>query len=130
MNSEVNFVALFLGASLLLGCNPVLNNLPIPEDGLGGLGGFQCADYAIMLDVETRLAGSCVSDSECGQIMTGTGCGCTKDNLIANHNFDLTYFYDLLGEATAMECNVAFGTPCDCDGAAVPVCRAGQCTWE
>ena len=130
MNPRVNLLVLAIGGALLLGCSPVLNHLPVPEDGLGEWSGFQCADYSIMLDVETRLAGSCVSDSECGQIMTGTGCGCTTDNLIANHNFDLSYFYDLLGDATAMGCTIDLGTSCDCDATAVPVCRAGQCAWE
>ncbi len=130
MNFPVNLLTVVLGGFLLIGCNPVLDNLPIPEDGLGDWSGFQCADYLLMLDVESRLAGSCVSDSDCGQIMAGTGCGCTKDNLVATHNFDLNYFYDLLGEARAMECTLDFGTPCDCDTTAVPVCRAGQCAWE
>ena len=92
--------------------------------------GFSCADYEIMLDVEVELAQECTMDSECTQVLDGTGCGCETDDLIANQAFDTTYFYDLRDEALDQSCTVDFGTTCECNPIATPVCQAGTCAWE
>ena len=128
--SSVNLF--FCASLLLLGCTPLLGELPLPTELPGGPDDsfFGCNDYSIMLGVEANLATQCVTDSQCGQVIQGTGCGCMTDNLIANHNFDLSYLYELLDESEAAGCTMNLGTPCDCNGGVVPVCRAGRCVWE
>ena len=44
--------------------------------------GFSCSDYQIMLDVELKVGQECVVDSDCQQVLTGTGCGCESDDII------------------------------------------------
>lgn len=92
--------------------------------------GFSCWDYEIMLDVEVKLAQECTTDSECQQVLTGTGCGCETDDLVANTSFDTSYFFDLYDEALTQNCSIDFGTSCDCDASATPSCYAGSCRWD
>ena len=92
--------------------------------------GFSCNDYQIMLDVEATLAQECTSDAQCQQVLTGTGCGCETDDLIANTSFDTSYFFDLYDEALTQSCSIDFGTSCDCDASAAPICDAGSCRWD
>ena len=92
--------------------------------------GFSCSDYDIMLDVEVKIAQECTTDSDCDQLLNGTGCGCETDELIANRHFDTTYFYDLYDEALGEGCSIDFGTTCECDPTVSPVCEAGSCAWQ
>ncbi|HCP47435.1 MAG TPA: hypothetical protein DIU15_15445 [Deltaproteobacteria bacterium] len=91
---------------------------------------FSCDDYSLMLNVEAQLVRSCSQDSDCGQVLTGTGCGCATDDLIANDSADTSYFFDLFGEATGWGCSIDFGTSCDCEASLEPVCRSGKCSWR
>ena len=92
--------------------------------------GFSCWDYETMLEVEAEIASECTTDSDCDQVIDGTGCGCATDDLIANSSYDLTSFYDLYDEALGESCSIDFGTSCDCNPSATPVCAAGQCAWQ
>jgi len=129
-----SIVNLFLVCMLFVsGCDLLIQELVPPmsyPDEPSESGRFSCWEYDLMLDVEGQLATECSSDNQCGQVMTGTGCGCMTDNLIANHGFYLGHFYDLLEEAREAGCNPDFDTPCDCAPAATPVCRANRCVWE
>ncbi|MCP4804630.1 MAG: hypothetical protein GY884_04705 [Proteobacteria bacterium] len=93
-------------------------------------GTFSCEDYQIMMDVEVELATTCSTDSQCTQVLYGSGCGCSTDDVVANGSFDTTYLYDLWDEADDATCSVEFDTSCDCDASAQPVCVSGNCTWR
>lgn len=93
-------------------------------------GDFSCDDYQIMMDVEVQLATTCSTSADCTQVLSGTGCGCATDDLIANGNFDTTYLYDLWDEAEDATCSLDFDTTCDCDPYAAPACVSGECTWK
>lgn len=93
-------------------------------------GTFTCDDYQIMMDVEVDLADDCSTDAECTQVLSGSGCGCSTDDVIANGSFDTTYLYDLWDEADAASCSLDFDTSCDCDASAQPACVSGTCTWR
>ena len=92
--------------------------------------GFTCSDYELMLDVELTLAQECTADSQCGQVMSGTGCGCESDDIVANSSFDTTYYYDLYDEAVAEGCSYAAATSCSCFAATETWCNAGTCDWR
>ncbi len=127
-------VNLFFVCMLFLGgCDLLIEELVYPlddSDESSESSRFSCWEYELMLDVESQLATECSADNQCGQVMTGTGCGCMTDNLVANHNFYLGHFYDLLDEAITAGCSPDFDTPCDCAPAATPVCRNNRCVWQ
>lgn len=91
---------------------------------------FTCSDYQVMIDVELNLADNCQTDSECTQVLSGTGCGCGTDDRIASVYFDTSYFYDLSDEASIAGCNIDFGTDCTCPPNAEPACVSGSCVWN
>ena len=93
-------------------------------------GAFSCEDYQLMMDVEVELATECSTDDECTQVLSGSGCGCSTDDVIANGDFDTTYLFDLWDEAEAATCELDFDTTCDCDSSAQPTCVSGHCAWR
>ncbi len=93
-------------------------------------GFFSCADYRLMVRVETEVMGYCADDLECGQVLSGTGIGCPTDDLIANNSYNEDWFFDLVDEAEAAGCSIEIGTSGECDPYAVPVCQNGQCDWD
>ena len=93
-------------------------------------GDFSCYELELMANVEMYVGDNCQTDSECTQIVYGTGCGCETDDLIASSSFDLVYFYEYLEQADEQGCSLDFGTTCDCPVDATPVCIQGTCTWS
>ena len=91
--------------------------------------GWTCSEYQIMLDVEVSLAEECNVDSECQQVLSGTGVGCATDDLIANTSYNTNYFYDLYDEAVGYGCSIDFDTSGECDPDAEPACNGGTCGW-
>ncbi len=121
METQTTTIALM---SLLSMCgNPYPSDEPTST-------GFRCSDYQLMLDVELKVAQECSTDSDCQQVLSGTGCGCESDDMIANTSYNTSNFYDLYDEAEAEGCSIEFYTECDCDASAVPVCSAGTCSWN
>ncbi len=115
-----------LAASLLVGlcaCDPETTDEVTST-------GWSCSDYEIMLDVEYELAQQCSSDSECGQVLSGTGCGCETDDLVASTSFDTTYLTELRDEADDVGCTYSVPTTCSCPAATGFVCDAGTCAWD
>jgi hypothetical protein len=76
---------------------------------------------------EAEAIRSCTTDQECGQVLTGTSCGCTR-NWVARLNVDTTQFYDLVDEAG--QCGLGLASTCDCPPAAGFACVSGECTWN
>jgi hypothetical protein len=88
-----------------------------------------CAELLAAFDAETLAIRSCGSDSECGQALQGTSCGCTRD-WVARSDADTTCFYDLIEQAGALQCELPLGSTCDCPEADGFVCDAGICNWN
>ena len=89
-----------------------------------------CRSYQIMIDVELDLADNCQTDSECTEVIYGTGNGCSTDDRIATSSFDTSYLYDLIDDADLEGCNIDFGTTGECPVNGTPVCEMGACTWS
>lgn len=70
---------------------------------------------------------SCNTAADCGQVLTGTSCGCTR-NWVARNNADTTAFYDLLAEAG--QCGLGLVSTCDCPAANGYDCVQHTCTWN
>jgi hypothetical protein len=87
---------------------------------------------AIVADftAETTEIRSCTADAECGQVLSGTSCGCTR-NWVARTDADLTEWETLRDDAFANGCSVPGGiSTCDCPAADGFACNAGTCTWN
>ena len=94
-----------------------------------------CNDY----HVELKNVSSCQKDSDCGQILAGTSCGCTRD-LVARKNADLAKFLELRKSSLALlsisstipdACSdFARTSPCDCPEANGFLCVHSECKWN
>lgn len=82
-------------------------------------------DYANEL-AEIR---ACETDAECGQVLAGTSCGCTR-NLVARTDADLADLEEIRAKAEANECSLGGISTCDCPAADGFACEAGMCTWN
>ena len=90
--------------------------------------GFSCSELQAQYEAERASIQSCTEDAECGQVLTGTSCGCTR-NLVARNDADTTGFYNLQGQLGAMSCDLGGGT-CDCPEADGFKCEDSVCTWN
>lgn len=77
----------------------------------------------VMAELETIQ--SCTADDECGQVIDGFSCGCTRD-LVARLDAPLDIFLTLADEAT--DCD--FGSTCDCPETDGFACVDGTCAWR
>ena len=77
---------------------------------------------------ETASIRSCDVAEDCGQVLAGTSCGCTRD-WVARTDADTTRFYDLIDQGTALQCDLGLGSPCDCPPADGFDCVEGTCQW-
>lgn len=78
---------------------------------------------------ETEAIRSCDDASECGTVLTGTSCGCTR-NWVARADADTTTFYALQAEGSTMECEMGGDSTCDCPEADGYACVDHVCTWN
>jgi hypothetical protein len=88
-----------------------------------------CEDVISDFESERAAIQQCEDDVDCGQVLAGTSCGCTR-NLVARTDADPHAFYALLDEASDRECDLALTSPCDCPAAAGYVCHDGACAWN
>lgn len=100
----------------------------------GGTGGgtthTTCDSLKADFEAETLAIRSCTTDAECGQVLQGTSCGCTRD-WVARLDADTTTFYALIGEAGPLDCDLGLFSTCDCPGADGFVCDpSGICQWN
>ncbi len=96
----------------------------------GGAGGSRtCAD--VERDLEAALADvrSCASSSECGQVLEGTSCGCTR-NLVARNDADASRVFALLAERVNGETCAGLSSTCDCPEVSGFTCEQGVCGWN
>jgi hypothetical protein len=86
-----------------------------------------CDDVYAELENEMQSIQCCTSDSQCGQVLMGFGCGCTH-NPVARLDADPTR-YDALMDRHGDLCE-GIGGPCDCPAADGFACKDGFCTWN
>ena len=87
-----------------------------------------CEEIESAYAAELASIQSCTLNSECGQPLTGTSCGCTRD-LVARTDADTTEFYTLLDKLSEEECELV-GSTCDCPEADGYICDEGVCAWN
>jgi hypothetical protein len=97
--------------------------------GAGGGGASSCEDVRAALHEELQAIQRCSVDSECGQPLQGTSCGCTRD-LVARLDADTTRFNELLTTQIDGRTCSNFGSECDCPRADGFECRDNQCNWR
>ncbi|HET6582383.1 MAG TPA: hypothetical protein VFG69_03025 [Nannocystaceae bacterium] len=103
-----------------------------PFGGVGQVCGTEVDTCGpIVNDYETELAEirACETDDECGQVLIGTSCGCTR-NLVARNDADLADLEEIRAKAEANECSLGGISTCDCPAADGFVCEAGFCGWN
>jgi len=106
-----------------------------PGDGDGDPDGLcdeqygSCDALSAAFAAETQAIRSCSTDAECGQVLQGTSCGCTR-NWVARTEADTTCFYALIEQAGPLQCELGLGSPCDCPEADGYACVDGICTWN
>jgi len=120
-------------------CQPVLcelfceNGFAIDENGCEICSCNEPVDTCgpIVNDYQTELAEimSCTSDDQCGQVLAGTSCGCTR-NLVARLDADLADLEEIRAKAEANECSLGGISTCDCPAADGFVCNDGTCGWN
>jgi hypothetical protein len=97
----------------------------------GGAGGGiapSCADVEAEYRAQLDVIQSCQQDAECGQVLLGTSCGCTRD-LVARSDADTTRFEQLRTQLQNQACDLGAST-CDCPEADGFVCTQGRCAWN
>jgi hypothetical protein len=103
-------------------------------DPFGGVGQI-CEEVdtcgPIVQDYENELTEirSCASDDQCGQVLVGTSCGCTR-NLVARIDADLADLEEIRTKAEINECSLGGISTCDCPAADGFVCDGGFCNWN
>jgi len=88
-----------------------------------------CEEIIAAFDAETTAIRACSSEVQCGQVLGGTSCGCTRD-WVARLDADLTQWEFLLTLAGQMECEIGLASPCDCPAADGYACVDQACTWN
>ena len=89
---------------------------------------FSCSDYQIMIDVELEIAPECTSVADCTQILLEGDLECEANSIVANSNYDSTYFFELLEEADGAGCDIDIVFPQDCS--ADVACQNSVCAWR
>jgi hypothetical protein len=103
-------------------------------DPFGGVGQV-CEEVdtcgPIVQDYQNELTEirSCETDDQCGQVLAGTSCGCTR-NLVARNDADLADLEEIRAKAEANECSLGGISTCDCPAADGFACEGGFCTWN
>jgi hypothetical protein len=89
-----------------------------------------CEDVVDAFTAETAEVRACTADADCGQVLTGTSCGCTR-NWVAAHDADLATWNELRDLAGEMQCSLpGMISTCDCPPADGFACHDGTCTWN
>jgi hypothetical protein len=88
-----------------------------------------CGALMSAFAAETAKVRSCSNDDQCGQELSGTSCGCTR-NWVGLLDADTTCFYALIQQAGMLDCDLGLNSSCDCPEADGFVCQAGICAWN
>jgi hypothetical protein len=88
-----------------------------------------CEDIEAALDAETLAIRSCTADAECGQVLAGTSCGCTR-NWVARTDADITQWSELREAFFDQQCGIGPISTCDCPAVDGFACVDSMCTWN
>ncbi|GDX79301.1 hypothetical protein LBMAG42_11120 [Deltaproteobacteria bacterium] len=88
-----------------------------------------CDDIVAEFDAEAGEIRACVEAADCGRVLDGTSCGCTRD-WVARKDADTGEFYALMSEAADSECELGLESTCDCPETAGYDCVDEVCTWK
>ena len=91
-------------------------------------GADPCAQAGLELQREVERITSCTRDADCGLVLEGTSCGCTRD-LVARLDAGLDGFESRRAALRELGCP-AMGSTCDCPEADGFRCDAGHCAWN
>lgn len=78
---------------------------------------------------ETEYVRYCEQDADCGMVLTGTSCGCTRD-WVARRGVDTSRFYALIELGSERQCDLLLVSTCDCPPADGFACVSNQCVWN
>ncbi|TNE43133.1 MAG: hypothetical protein EP343_34570 [Deltaproteobacteria bacterium] len=90
---------------------------PLPDDCNALLQAFKS---------ELQNIQSCSEDKECGQVLQGTSCGCTR-NKVARNSADTTRFFAIIKKAGSLGCPLPLVSTCDCPRTYGYQCVQGVC---
>lgn len=90
---------------------------------------FSCDSYAVMLDIEIRLARECTTNTNCEQVLFEDELECEANSIVGSTTFDSNYLYDLYDEATFMGCMVELPINNNCTHDEL-ACISGTCAWN
>lgn len=111
-------------SALLLSCILVVHDddtdKPEPET---------CDDVQVAFAAELAAVQTCTEAEQCGQVLTGTSCGCTRD-LVARLDADTEHLYALVDLAAQRGCDLGLSSPCDCPEVDGFACDDGTCGWS
>ena len=89
-----------------------------------------CAELESSYASELEQVVACERDADCGQVLEGTSCGCTR-NLVLALDADPTRICAIQDWAVAQECEPLFmASTCDCPATRGFVCESGVCGWN
>ncbi len=118
---------LFLSFTACIGGDP---DTDTDTDSPVDTGYETCDELETAFQTETAAIRSCTQPSDCGQQLTGTSCGCTRD-WVARADADTTVFYDLMSQGNTMGCELGTISTCDCPAASGFTCSTdGVCVWD
>ena len=92
------------------------------EDAIPGVDPVSCDD--LLTELESLQA--CSRPEQCGRVLEGTSCGCTRD-LVGRLDLQPDLFEKMLSRA---EESCLPETPCDCPEADGFDCVEGRCSWK
>jgi hypothetical protein len=96
----------------------------------GGAPGFgSCEQVREALGDELERIQRCDSDEQCGQVLKGTSCGCTRD-WVARLDADPSHLQELLATQVDGDLCNSGGSTCDCPAADGFACIDERCSWN
>jgi hypothetical protein len=96
----------------------------------GGAPGFDsCEQVRDALGDELERIQRCDSDEQCGQVLKGTSCGCTRD-WVARLDADPSHLQELLATQVDGDLCNSGGSTCDCPAADGFACIDERCSWN
>lgn len=104
----------------------------LDEELDGELGGEVQSCDALDLKVSKELGAiqACQTDSDCGQVLKGSSCGCTR-NAVARIDADLTNYLKAKSASVDNACGGSFGISiCDCPQTEGFACVQNMCSWN
>jgi len=98
-------------------------------DPLAGPTLNNCNQVERNYDRELDRIQACNTAADCGQVLTGTSCGCTR-NLVARNDANTARFDAIVDRAGDLGCDLGLISTCDCPAADGFACVDNTCTWN